>query len=593
MSKFERSITQTINKGGTQIKKRFNVHVAVDQQLSELQSQVDKIISYEEHIKSRIKFNELKNDAKEKELRKDMGGFQNTYSVTLKNIHDEAESLIISRNKLIQQLQNTKEKMILYDEKIHEYQAYIEKLESREVKLGQKQTIFTNKYSDLPNHIALNNLMHQREERITKYTGDIDKIELEIADLHSAMQYSDNKIKKIQDQSQKIKEKVEELSNYKNQLEKQNESIIDEIKAKLKEDLDKSYKFNEQYILLHNEHVQITKKISELSTQYMKLDVKQQNTENAVVITGSNPETLTLDPTTFPNVEKIMDQLKTKIDDFDQTMEARTKTATEKLKILTEEKEKVAKEIKYYTDYNENLNKIINEKEKKAEEYTQKINDLESHKEETQEEKPKESKNDCVLCNMYFNKDRGVRISAQIASMRQVKAEENLKCEINKLTQQSEVLKTEIARITRENGLLFAKVRSYQIKLEKIFSKQSERIDNFHDIVRKEVNPDLLQLVTELTNERKERRAKNAERFDRMEKKKDLFGKLNQLLALRRREKDRVPESKIAQEFNEIDELTTKIQLELINWRTLRPNGEDQMLLDRWNAFLPEINCLL
>lgn len=587
MSKFERSITQTINKGGTQIKKRFNVHIDVDQKLSDLQSQVEKLISYEEHLKSRIKFQELKNDAKEKELRNDMNNFQNFYAEKLKSIHDEIENLVKQRNKLTEDAHSAKERLLHYDSEISEYQSYITNIESKEVKLGEKQTIYTNKYSDLPNFIALNNLTRKREERISKYTNEIDRIEMEIADLQSAMAYSEGKMKKIKDQEEKIKDKETEMTNYKNQLQKSCDNSLEEIKTQLRDVINSQYNVNEQYLLLHDEHVKLTESISQLSIQYMKLDVKQQNTENAVIIEGSNPETLTFDPNTQPKIDKLFEKLKSKIDDFDAEMEERTKTAKAKLEMLTQEKEKVLKEIKEYEEYTNNLNQTIKEKEKKAEEIEQKINDLEKVDEIEIIEEPKESKSNCVLCNMYFNQERGVRISSQIAAMRQVKSEESLRCEISRVNSASELLRTDIAKVTRENGILFAKVRSYQIQLEKMFLKQGERIDMLHGVEPRKPNNDLVDFVDELRQQRADKRSKIRDTFEKIEKKKDLLSRLNQLLVARKKESEKTLDSKLSRRFNDMDEFATKVQLELINWKTLRPNGEDQVLLDRWNALLP------
>ena len=168
--------------------------------------------------------------------------------------------------------------------------------------------------------------------------------------------------------------------------------------------------------------------------------------------------------------------------------------------------------------------------------------------------------------------------------MESIRKEESLKGEIKNIQRKTVFVQNQINQQTGKNGLLYAKIRAYQIKLQHIAENENKRLGKMKPRIGRKDLTELRELVSSLSSQKKEKAKDLLEHKQQIATKRKYLYKIE---ALHKRKTDVSPgKNDIESVFKQLDEFSIKLDLELIKWQTLR-KGEDEYLLNHWNLMLP------
>ena len=595
----EGNVKKIINRGAQHIGQHLRLQMIGTQRIYEIKSQIEKLTANIEQLETRTKYQQFVNDTQEAKLRRNMANFQNDYVSIMTKSENEIYQLGRENKRLMKKIRQTNNKIKKTEKQIQKYNSIIEKHQSREKDLGKKEALFERPTSDLPNAIAVENVIQNRENRLAKFTLDIDNIKAQISTINENMKFYKKQQQATLEKKEKIDQEVQNAHQRKMEAQEDNEHDIEEIRANIQKAINDHTGIDQNMDQLHNDQMKISESITKTTKEYMKLDLKLQNIERAIIVASSNPEKINLDMED-KETDRFIKKYKKKIRAFDKDIAQRGKEATDKIMKIREQKKEVKNQMIKTQKNIKKYKGMIQDRENRILKVNQEIREVDLMGEEEEmnnipDNNEEESVNNAnsdpnsvnkLMCDLYIDPNCGIRSAGQVIAMESIRKEESLKSEIKNLQRKAAFVQNQIEQQTGKNGLLFAKIRAYQIKLQNIAENENKRLGKMRPRIGRKDLTELKDLVASLTDKRKERKQTISEKKEQITSKRRYLYKIEALLK-KNTEKPK-ENNNIESTFKQLDEFSIKLDLELIKWQTLR-KGEDEYLLNRWNLLLPDV----
>ena len=592
----EGNVKKIMNRGAQHIGQHLRLQMIGTQRIYEIKSQIEKLTANIEQLETRTKYQQFVNDSQEAKLRKSMSNFKNDYVNFMTKSQNEMKTLGRENKKLLRKVHQINAKIKKTEQQIQKYNTLIEKSQNREKDLGKKEAIYEKPTSDLPNSIAIENVIQNRESRLAKFTFDLDNIKAQINTLNENLKF----FKKQQQATLEKKEKIDIAYQNINQLletkQEDNDNEINEIKQNIQKAINDHNDIHQNMDKLHNDQMKISESITKATKEYMKLDLKHQTIERAKVVASSNPEQLSFD-VNDKETDDLIKKYKKKIKAFNKSIAQRAQEATDRILNIREQKKDVKKQMlkterdikKYKTMIKDRETRIMkaNQEIRDIEcmgEEEEDLNNINNNNEEESLNNDNQKSSNRVISDIYLDPNCGIRCAAQVIAMESIRKEESLKGEIKNIQRKTVLVQNQINQQTGKNGLLYAKIRAYQIKLQHIAENENKRLGKMKPRIGRKDLTELRELVSSLSAQKKEKAKDLSEHKQQIATKRKYLYKIEALL---KRKTDVSPgKNDIESAFKQLDEFSIKLDLELIKWQTLR-KGEDEYLLNRWNLMLP------
>ena len=587
------NVKAVINKGKQNLGRHLRLQMAGTQRIYEIKSQIEKLTADIEQLETRTKYQQFVNDSQEAKLRKNIANFQEDFLSMMTKTNNDIQELITKNKRLTKARRQTEARIKKIDERIKKYNSIIEKREDKEKQFGKKEALYEKPVSDLPNHLAINNVIQNRENRLAKFTMDIDHVKNQITTVNENLKFYKKQKDIASDTKIKVDAQVNEIKKRRQELKEENQHEIEEINQKIQDALNIHNELDTQMNHLHEYQMKISASISKSTKEYMKMDLKQQTIEHAIIIASSNPEEVNFDMSD-KSTDAFILKYKKKVKAFDEEIAQRGKTATKMILKIREQKKDVQRKIIRAEKEKKKLQDTIKNREERVQKLDQEMRkmdlcDLDDDDEQNLGDQKKSMEDDDsnaqnrIMCDLYLNPQCGLRSAGQVAAMECIKNEEAMKGEIKNLRRKTALVEAKINQQTTQNGLLFAKIRAYQIKLQKIAENENKRLERIKPKFGRKDLTELREHVHKLNEKKKEIKEQIEQKRKMITAKQKNVQQIEQMLNKRI---GTPPKNDILSMIKDIDELTTRAELEIIKWQTLRPS-EEEYLLNRWDVILP------
>ena len=220
-----------------------------------------------------------------------MESFQNDFSSSMDKWKNDYENLVNQKNILSVKSLKINKRISEINNKVQKNQLKINENEENEKLLGKREALF-HRESSLPNDYVVDKIISKREEKLAKLTVDFDSVKQQLYDLNENMFYYQKNQARVLEYLEKYKEKEKKLKDNVELIENEFKNEYNDVINRIKELKEKQGEYENDIMEKNNEHLEISLNLSKQTKEYMKMDLKHQNIERAIIITNSNPKDL-------------------------------------------------------------------------------------------------------------------------------------------------------------------------------------------------------------------------------------------------------------------------------------------------------------